>query len=357
MPAWVKNLVPPPVGKNETIKTGSEDVERDTMPLIINKIYRTLYHTEKLATKLKGSSLTDTCRKDWQFIFDHVRYRKDAANSEQVRSPRRLIYDGKGDCDCFTVTLSSLLINQGIPHYLRIMSEEGGNAWGHIYIVVPKSGKLTKTGPEKRSDYIVMDCVTHKFDFEAPFETKKDFPMSLQYLDGLSSSRKGKGRLNGTCESKPYPARVRKFVYTRDVLADGYVPTEYFLKQNNIAYQPYVDPKTEGGVFIVTTSSGTKQVPPILTKQQASDLLANASIAAPAPTALTTTATDSVVSDPSTQTNQQPKKTNNLLWYLLIGGAILLLASESKGGGGVNINLGDVKTKSKSKRKIKTLSI
>lgn len=176
VPAWALALVPKPTGKNETVLSGQEQVERDTIPLIKSKIKRTLWHTKKLAPKLKGTTLEETLRNDWNFIFDHIKYVKDAPGTEQVRSPRRLIHDGRGDCDCFVVTLSSLLHNQGIPHKLRIIKQNGASHWSHVYVVVPKPG----------GGYYTLDPVTHKFDYEPPHSQTKDFTMALEYLDGLA---------------------------------------------------------------------------------------------------------------------------------------------------------------------------
>ena len=36
--------------------------------------------------------------------------------------------------------------------------------------------------------YIIIDCVTEKFDYEVPFSEKKDYPMDLQYLNGFDGN-------------------------------------------------------------------------------------------------------------------------------------------------------------------------
>src|SRR5687767_11404402 len=119
MPAELRGLVPPPTDANITVKPGSPDVLKDTMPLIISKVKRTLYQTKKLAAKLKGPTLADTLRNDSNFILQFIKYRKDDAAHEQIRSPRRLVYDAAGDCDCFAVFLASILSNQGIKFRFR----------------------------------------------------------------------------------------------------------------------------------------------------------------------------------------------------------------------------------------------
>lgn len=335
VPKWAKDLVPMPEGTNQTILDGSEDTERDTMPLIKNKIYRTLSHTKKLAPKLKGSSLVDTTRNDWNFIFKHIKYVKDDPGMEQIRSPRRLIHDGKGDCDCFTVTLSSLLLNQGIPHFLRIMKE--AEEWSHIYIVVPKDGNVKKK-LTSRDQYIVLDCVTHKFDFEPPHKTFKDFPMALQYLDGVGQAK--------ACPTKPIAERLKRYVYTEQVLEQGLVPTKQFLEANNIPALPQSD-----GSLMVSTPSGMKSIPSIITKEQAAELAGEVKTGEAAELITTTELVKA-------EAGLAPKDAN-WLWYLLIGsmGAVLLFAEDpnapKKKEDGAKLS----GYKPKSKKKLKTLRI
>lgn len=218
VPAWALALVPKPTGKNETIKHGQEDVERHTMPLIQSKIKRTLWHTKKLAPKLKGATLEETLRNNWNFIFDHIRYVKDEPGKEQVRSPRRLIHDAKGDCDCFVVTLSSLLHNQRIPHKLRIMKQNGNTNWSHIYVIVPKPG----------GGYYTLDPVTDRFNYEAPFTATKDYAMALEYLDGLAAPAdcKSKGPSALTFYEGPVPLYPEKSTEAITVAAEELPATE-----------------------------------------------------------------------------------------------------------------------------------
>ncbi len=160
-------------------------MERDTMPAIIDKVKRTAYQVRRLAGRLLGSSLQETLRNDSELILKHIAYAKDAANHEQLRSPRRLLYEGKGDCDCFAVTLGALLLNQGIDFRFRITQYPSSRGqWSHIYVVVP----VNQSSPRflVRSDYVVLDPVTNEHDKEVPFTKKRDYNMSLQFLDGFN---------------------------------------------------------------------------------------------------------------------------------------------------------------------------
>ena len=81
-----------------------------------------------------------------------------------------------------------MLTNAGIAHKYRITKYPKLNGetprWQHIYVVVPKDGKLDYD-LSNRDDYIVMDCVKHNFDDEQPYLERKDFNMKLDYLNGL----------------------------------------------------------------------------------------------------------------------------------------------------------------------------
>jgi hypothetical protein len=185
--------IPKPEGVNENVVPTGATLE-DTMKLIQDVIKRTTHHTKNVIgpAKLKAGTLEQTCENVFDFIFNHIRYVPDKAFVEQVRSPRRTWHDRKGDCDCYTVMIGSLLMNLGIPFKLRItkyFDTSGAQAkeYSHIYVVVPKSKALTTDLDQNknRAEYLVIDPVTDQFNYEVMYSAKKDYPMTLQYLDGL----------------------------------------------------------------------------------------------------------------------------------------------------------------------------
>lgn len=189
-----------PNGKDTLIKK-SADVS-DTVSFIQRIVPLTLSDTAKVAKVLKEKRLGETCRNYWQFVFDHIPYHRDKDGVEQVRRPARTWWDRKHpneegnvgvDCDCYTVFLSSMLMNAGIPHKYRIAKYPKRPPevahWQHIYIVVPKDGKLDHN-LESRDDYIVMDCVKNNYDDEQPYLEVKDYTMRLDYLNGFEEEYK-----------------------------------------------------------------------------------------------------------------------------------------------------------------------
>ena len=131
----------------------------DTIKFIPQVVNETLFHTKKIAQVLKGNNLRETCRNIWQFVYDHIAYKKDEDGKEQVRSPARAWHDrGKiqgVDCDCYTVFISSILSNLKISHILRITKYKEDH-FQHIYPIVPL--------PD--GSYITIDCVVRNFDYE-----------------------------------------------------------------------------------------------------------------------------------------------------------------------------------------------
>src|SRR5258707_6974152 len=82
----------------------------DTVSFIPRVVRKTLDQSFKIAQKLKGKTVYETCYNIWHFVYDHVQYRKDKDGYEQIRSPRRTWRDRKHgvDCDCYSVFTSSI---------------------------------------------------------------------------------------------------------------------------------------------------------------------------------------------------------------------------------------------------------
>lgn len=153
----------------------------DTIRFIPQVVRETLFHTEKIAKVLKRKTVYETCKAIWQFVYDHIAYKKDEDGKEQIRSPARAWHDRGNiqgvDCDCYTVFISSILSNLKIRHILRITKYKEDH-FQHIYPVVPLSD----------GSYITIDCVVRHFDYEEPYSEKKDTKMDLEYLNGVNDS-------------------------------------------------------------------------------------------------------------------------------------------------------------------------
>lgn len=173
-----RHLFPKAKAIDNTVKMGA--TVSDTVDFIPQVVKNTQWQVENFVNEeLRGLSTYSACEKLWHFVKNHVRYKKDKRGLEQVRSPRRLIHDGVGDCDCFTTFISTCLTALKIPVINRITKYKE-NYFQHIYPIVPLgNGK-----------YITMDCVVDRFNYEEPYTEKKDNKMDLQYLDGIEETEK-----------------------------------------------------------------------------------------------------------------------------------------------------------------------
>ncbi len=183
-----------PRSENDTSTIRKNANVYHTVDFIPKVVQETLDQTKQIAQRLKGSSVYETCKNIWHFVYQHINYKKDQEGYEQIRSPARAWHDRQQgvDCDCYSVFLSSILTNLGIPHILRI-TKYHRDYFQHIYPVV-----LTLPRPSPKEREIVIDCVTDKFDYEVPFSEKKDYPMDLQYLNGFDGD--GLAELNSIIE-------------------------------------------------------------------------------------------------------------------------------------------------------------
>jgi len=171
------HLFPKPLFLDPTIKKGA--TVNDTVRFIPQVVRETLFQTAKLAPLLKGSNVYETCKNIWEFVYTHIAYKKDEEGKEQIRSPARGWHDRFHgiDCDCYTVFISSILSNLKIKHKLRI-TKYSQDHFQHIYPIVPTTG----------GNYITVDCVVDRFNYEEPYTEKQDTKMELEYLNGIPST-------------------------------------------------------------------------------------------------------------------------------------------------------------------------
>jgi len=165
--------------RGEFITVEKEANLEDTLALMKQVVLDTLDDTKRIALKMQGASVQETCKRIWDFCFSHFQYTKDEERKEQVRRPTRSWRDRIAgiDCDCFTVFIGSILTNLGIPFKMR-MTRYQALDFEHIYPVA-----------ESPKGDIIIDCVVHRFNYEVPYTAKKDVKMELQYLNGVPGER------------------------------------------------------------------------------------------------------------------------------------------------------------------------
>lgn len=175
----------PATGTTVEIKADAD--VHDTLKFVGKLVLNTINDTKKISAVLKRPTLESTCKTVFDFFYQHYQYKLDDYGVEQVRRPSRAWSDRKTgiDCDCFTASVSSVLTNLGIEHYLKIIAINGRENYQHIYVVVPKRTGLSIN---QRANYWVIDPVLNSFDEEAPTITKTDYlkmGIPLHQLNGL----------------------------------------------------------------------------------------------------------------------------------------------------------------------------
>ncbi len=114
----------------------------------------------------------------FDFVDDNFVYEEDPPANQWVQTPSYLYHTTqKGDCKSFTVFISSVLYNMGIPHLIRYTAY-GSKDYRHVYPVALLHGKE-----------IPLDVVWHKqengaFGKEKSFTKKQDFKMEGLYKLG-----------------------------------------------------------------------------------------------------------------------------------------------------------------------------
>lgn len=139
----------------------------ETAVLIRDLARKYKWHTTKLAERLKGKNLNETLGNIYRFVYTHIGYQKDSPTREEVRLPLRTLYDQKGDCDCYSTLIASMLENLGIKYKVRLAGYHNRNYFQHVYIIVP-----TK---EIARGYYVIDPVVEGYNNEEPYTMIKDY--------------------------------------------------------------------------------------------------------------------------------------------------------------------------------------
>lgn len=216
-------------------------------------VRKTLSQTQRIANTLKGTTREETARNIYNFLYSHVQYTKDNPLREQLRQPTRTWKDRKAgvDCDCYSIFISSVLINLGVPHAFRI-AKYGGD-WQHVYVIVPKTGK-------DFSSYYTIDPVVDSFDQEATATEIKDFTMKVTMLNGPVTMLNGRF---GSCPPKSDAAATaaeadaNALTYqmsTSQLKAMGLTSTTKLLDEAGVPYATSFD---DNGAPVVQVGSKT----------------------------------------------------------------------------------------------------
>ena len=167
----ILQMTDPIVNKDGTVQ---ETVE------IMKKIVKE-HHTDvsTIADRLYDPKLSRFLKNIFNFVMAFVKYETDSAFTEQLRTPLRTLKDQRGDCDCTSILIGSILYNKNIPFYFRVSKYDANRDFSHVYVIVPRNGGI---------GYYVMDTVIKTFDKEKPFVAKEDYMIDSRlsgFLNGI----------------------------------------------------------------------------------------------------------------------------------------------------------------------------
>lgn len=158
---------------------------------------------KKIAEELAKED--DPVRAVFQYAYDNVAYEPEAQPSgrdevQSLRFSQRSLADNAGNCTAYTILISSLLQNLGVPHYLRVAGYEQPRQYQHIYVVT-HSGKVLDpvVGQAQDGTATLYNRDGGHYNAEAKYITKKDFNMKIQALRGTRSVTSVVVPLKGDC--------------------------------------------------------------------------------------------------------------------------------------------------------------
>lgn len=248
-------------GTETTITNGDQ---KKTLQVMRDWVQKHKHQTAKIAQRLKGGHLVNTLSNLFDFLYNHVQYTLDVDGREQLRTPLRTWADrARGvDCDCYSIFISSVLHNLGIPHAFRMTKYSAD--WQHVYVVVPKDGKQSSL--RNRNNYFVVDPVTDRFNYEVPFKDKHDLFMEITGLAGLGAEAK--------CPPKE-PVYRPTYVDVASLERQGLVATEKYLENEPVAMEKIIDQNNKPSLAVTSLSTGIKlSVPTVISEAEAEALKA-----------------------------------------------------------------------------------
>ncbi|HRX97731.1 MAG TPA: hypothetical protein P5514_12360 [Bacteroidales bacterium] len=200
------HLFPKPDYKDTLLQEGNV---YDTLLLMGDYIQKYKTDTAKIAPILRGKTLEETLRNDWNFVYHHIQYKLDTPGVEELRRPARSWAERKTgvDCDCYTIFLCTLLLNQGIEPVIRIVQIPPATSFHHVYPIVYKNGRS--------GAYYTLDAVLDRFNEEKPFSKKQDYSMNdlgipIKGLHGIP--------VNIMSDSKSDDEILARLVATKDIV-------------------------------------------------------------------------------------------------------------------------------------------
>lgn len=118
-----------------------------------------------------GLTTDEKCEAIFDYLTRRVVYQLDKIGDQYIKSPARLLNDGRGDCKSLAMFINCCLHCLGIPHIFRFVSFDGGSQYTHVYAVaIDERGNEIVLDPcEKDENGIIL------YGYARPYKKKKDF--------------------------------------------------------------------------------------------------------------------------------------------------------------------------------------
>lgn len=188
------------------------------------------WQTKDLSKLFKRNTLPETLEAIWIFFYSHYQYKLDRDEVEELRTPARAWHDRKTgiDCDCYSISISSVLTNLGIKHKFRVTKYGAG--WQHIYVIVPVPNSI-------KNEYWVLDCVLDRFNYEKTYTDKFDYKMEtlgipIAVLSGTENEAELNTILSGADFDEPGFGAVSSLEDDLGALKNHLVRTRNYIVKN-----------------------------------------------------------------------------------------------------------------------------
>jgi len=170
-----RTLLPAPLGvKNLSVIAGNtEDIVSEIL-----RVYKK--YVPQLKEFAQGFQVPCRCpekvaEKIWYWIKSNIRYQRDPAGVQWIKSPAKTIQDGYGDCKTYSIVTMSILHHLGIKAFFRFASYKPEKPLHHVYVVIPHGEKE-----------IIIDAVWHSFNQQKePIIKKRDIMPDIYEIAGM----------------------------------------------------------------------------------------------------------------------------------------------------------------------------
>lgn len=182
---FADSTIKPPVVQYTLRKT---EYDTDDIVDLVQEVLRTDADDTSRFAKAFTADMAGM-RQLFDFVDQNFIYTEDPSFNQWVQTPSFLWYTKRGDCKSFTVFISSVLRNMGVPHIIRYARYHTVPAWSpkwnksfkHVYPVAIINGR------EIPLDVVWKKQEGGQFGLEKPFKHKKDFKVQGLYKLGNTS--------------------------------------------------------------------------------------------------------------------------------------------------------------------------